>query len=470
MFLTVVRYMQAHQMALPGDRIIVGVSGGADSMVLLHILKRFAGQADLMLFAAHLNHGLRPESAREEDLVHEVCNRWQIPFYSEKVDVADEACRARKSLEEAGRDCRYRYFAHLAQQLGANRIATAHHQNDQAESVLLHLLRGSGIRGLQGMLPVNGELIRPLLCVDRQRIEQYAREHHIPYCQDESNQDPVFMRNRIRLKLIPFLEQDFNPRIVDGLNRLAAIAQEENQALEQYTEQLWPQVAREEGDSVQLSIPELARQPAALQNRLIYKALREVSGSSDWGGNDIRRIRDLLTGSGSSRVLKLGHHTQVGQVYDRLLLARHLKESPPFCYSATIPGQVDIPETGITYVLEVVDRERWEPQADTTYLDMDQLSGPFLIRSRQKGDRFSPVGFTGSKSLKKYFMEQKIPARERNKIPLFVSGQKIYAVLGHRVDQQAAVKTSTQRILVIKALPDVKTREVDPPSARNCLD
>lgn len=465
---SVTAYMQAHQMVSPGDRIVVGVSGGADSMVLLHILCQCRDSLGLELVVAHLNHDLRPEADQEEEMVQQVCRSWDVPFFAQKVDVAGEAARSHKSLEEAGRDCRYQFFHQLAERQQARRIAVAHHRNDQAETVLLHLLRGSGIRGLQGMLPVKGKIIRPLLGTTRQEIEVYARENGLVYCSDQSNNDPAFIRNRIRLELIPFLQDKFNPGIVDGLARLAGIAREENEALEYYTEQLWPQLAAPSPDGWLINGGQLSCQPQAVRNRLIFKALQETSGSSEWSRDDMARVHSLLGRSGSNLVLHMGHNVRVGLIYTDLLFARDLQESQPFCYPVSVPGKTAVTETGMTYEFIVSARADFQPAADTICLDMDKITLPLWIRSRREGDRFEPVGMTGSKTIKKYLIDKKIPARERNQVALLTSGQQIYAVLGHRIAKAAAVDENTERILVIKGCLDAKTREADPSGDRNC--
>lgn len=470
MYHKVLRYMQEHNMVLPGGKIVAGVSGGADSMVLLHILHQYCRQNNVELTAAHLNHSLREEASQDEELVRRTCQLWNIPFYSQTADVAQIAFLTGKTLEEAGRDCRYQFFNELAEQLGAERIATAHHQNDQAESVLLHLLRGSGIRGLQGMKPVNGRLIRPLLCVTRPDIEDYAQEYQLPFCQDLSNNDPTFMRNRIRLELIPYLEKAFNPRIVEGLNRLAFIAREENQSLEDITEQCWPLLAAKSGEMIEVDAEKLSQHPPALQSRLILRALQEISGFSDWSMDDLLRVRDLLGRPGSSLVLELGRNLRVGKVYERLVFTCGLLESLPFCYPVTVPGQVYLAELDKVYVFEVLDADQWQPSPGQLVLDLEHIDGPLYIRSRKEGDRFRLPGMKGRKSLKKFFMEQKVPARERNQIPLLASAQEIYAVLGLAIAEPAAVTPSTRRILVIKAQADVKTTKADTIPAQDCRD
>lgn len=457
MYQTVVRYIRDQHMAGPGNKILVGVSGGADSIALLHILKQWCADNGGQLAAAHLNHGLRSQADQDEQLVKEICLRWDIPCYTKKENVAALAAQNKKSLEEAGRDCRYQFFRELADQLKFDRIATAHHQNDQAESVLLHLLRGSGIRGLQGIRPVNGQLIRPLLCVTRQDIENYIQENQLPFCQDLTNDDPAFVRNRIRLQLIPYLQEHFNPRIVEALNRLAVIAQEENAALDEIALRQWPQISRWQETAIELDIQQLTQEPSALQSRLILRALQEVSGQGDWSQEDLLRIRDILNKPGSNLRLHLAGGIRVGKVYEKLVFSKELLDSPSFCYPVTVPGQVNIHELGITYSFDIVPAQEWQPAPGLIGLDLDRMPGPLWVRSRRAGDRLRPLGFKGRKSLKKYFMEQKIPARQRNLIPLLANEEEIYAVLGFMVTQPAAITESTQRILMIKASSDVKT-------------
>lgn len=456
MYQTVVRYINDQNMLKPGARVLVGVSGGADSMALLHILQQRCMDNGGVLWAAHLNHSLRSQAGQDEQLVRDTCRRWDIPCYTKTVDVAAVAARTKRSLEEAGRDCRYQFFRELADELGADHIATAHHQNDQAESVLLHLLRGSGIRGLQGMQPVKGKLIRPLLCVTRQDIERYVQEHQLPFFQDLTNHDPAFVRNRIRLHLIPYLQEAFNPRIVEALNRLAAIAQEENAALDEMADRQWPLLSSWVEGTLELDADRLREEPAALQSRLILRALVEVSHQSDWSRDDLLKVRELLSKPGSNLILQLADDVRVGKVYHKLVFTQDLTDSPSFCYPVTVPGQVYIRELGMNYSLAIVPAQEWQPAPDTIALDLDRLASPLCLRSRQAGDRLRPLGFKGRKSLKKYFMEQKIPARQRNRIVLLAAGEEIYAVMGFMVTQPAVVTDSTRRILVIKARPDAK--------------
>lgn len=450
----VARYLQEHNMLCDHNFIIVGVSGGPDSMALLHILYKLRGEFGFQLAVAHLNHSLRQEADDEQELVARTCTGWGIPFYAQTVDIREQAARQKKTLEEAGRDSRYQYFNQLALQLGADRIATAHHQDDQAESVLLHLLRGSGIRGLRGIMPVNGSLIRPLLGISRQEIEQYIIEHNIPSCLDLSNKNTEFLRNRIRWQLIPLLEE-YNPRIKETLAGLADIAREENDVLEKEVQAWWPEVIRQQDEGLYLDSQMISSLHPAYQKRLIMTALGQVSGHTDWSRGDVMRVWELMQQPGSSTTIDLKQNLKARKVYNQLMLAHNFPRIEPYCYELPIPGELTIPETGETYCTTVVQKDNLQPGTEETCIDYDHIQSLLWMRSRLPGDQYRPVGLKGTCKLKRLFIDLKIPQAERNAIPILISDNEILAVIGYRVAESVAVTNSTKNILVIKKVSDV---------------
>ena len=450
----VARYLQEHNMLSGYNFIIAGVSGGPDSMAMLHILSKLQEEFGFQLAVAHLNHGLRPEADDEQEMVALTCAGWGIPFYSQSIDIREQAARQKKTLEEAGRDCRYQYFNQLAHQLGADRIATAHHQDDQAESVLLHLLRGSGIRGLRGIMPVNGKLIRPLLGISRQEIEQYIIEQNIPSCLDLSNQDTEFLRNRIRWQLIPILEE-YNPRIKETLAGLADTAREENDVMEKAVAACWPEASREQDDGLYLDCAIISSLHPAYQKRLIMTALGQVSGHTDWSRGDVIRVWELLQQPGSSTTIDLKQKLKARKVYNQLILASNFPLIAPYCYELPVPGVLTIPETGETYYTTVVHKNNLQPEKEETHIDYDHIQSPLWVRSRLPGDQYRPVGLQGTCKLKRLFIDLKIPQAKRNGIPVLVSNKEILAVIGYRVAESVAVTNSTKNILVIKKVSDV---------------
>jgi len=446
----VFQYIREQNLITPGDLVIAGVSGGPDSMALLDILIQLRPRLNFQLVVAHLNHSLRPEAAAEEEFVSNYCQMIQIPFYSRQVDVQEIATREKKSLEEAGRECRYQYFAELAAKLGANRIATGHHCNDNAETVFLNLIRGSGIKGLRGIRPINGIIIRPLLCLTKNQIESYLAENSIKYCIDLSNYSTDYLRNRIRHNLIPLLEQDYNPRIVEGLNQLADIAAAENDAMETETARFWEQlVIKQETDEIILDAQRILQLHPAFQRRVIMKTLAIIQGENSWDATDVKLVTNLLSKPGSSRKLQLKQGLYVKKVYGQIIFTRKPPKKISFSYKVSVPGEVYIKEIGKSYSFQLLEGKDFKLQAGDLYLDYDKIQGELCLRSRQPGDIFCPQGMEGTKKIKDFFIDQKIPLAQRDQVPLLVAEQTIYAILGFRIAQDVAVDETTTRILLI---------------------
>jgi len=445
------RFITKHQLVKPGDRILLAVSGGPDSMCLLHMLHSLGPKLELEIAAVHLNHGLRAEAGSEEDLVREHCRRLGLALYSRQVQVDHLAREWKTSLEDAGRRARYSFFAEVAKDLEFRSIATAHHYDDVAETVLLHLLRGSGIRGLRGIMPLNGLLIRPLLGVTKAEILAYAEEKDITYCLDPSNTDPEFIRNRIRHRLIPYLQREYNPRIVEALNNLAVIAQAEDEAIESQIEHLWPGLCREEEPGLLvLSLKRWTDLHLAYKRRIVYRALKRMSDQAPWSQGDVEKIIDLEGKSGSSCTLNLKKGVRITRGYDRIIFTTLTAPKTQFREQVSIPGEIRIPQTGISLHLSRVKREHYQLQPGDMLLDLDRLPGKLWLRSRQAGDVFRPLGMQGSKKLKKWFIDNKIPAADRGRIPLLAGDEtEIYAIWGHAVSRLAAMDQGTINLLVI---------------------
>ena len=446
------KYIEQNGLIEPGERVIVGVSGGPDSIALLHILQNLAPSLHCEVLAAHLNHGLRAEAGAEELFVQEKCKAWGIDCYSRSVSVADLARAQKTTLEDTGRNARYQFFNELRERTGAQRIATAHHYDDGAETVLLHLLRGSGIKGLRGILPRSGNLIRPLLMVSKEELLTYLQAREIDYCLDQSNDDPVYLRNRIRHSLIPYLQKEFNPRIVVKLNQLAFIARDENEALEEESRRLWVGVLlKEEGDSLVLDNQALILLPRAYQRRIILRAFAQLTSESEWNLEDVQKVLELSHKQGSSLTLHLKKKVRVNKSYDRMIFTTQRLESLSFQYEVSVPGQVEIPETGETYQFTLLKWEDYYPESEDIYLDYDRLPAKIYLRSRRAGDIFRPQGMTGSKKLKKYFIDLKVPYFERDRVALLANdGREIFAVLGLGISRMAAISSDTRTVLLIK--------------------
>lgn len=440
----------------PGDRLVLGVSGGPDSMALLYVMAALRNRLDIDIAAAHVDHGLRSEAREEQDFVEATCRQLGVDFFKHRIDARQVAYSEQKTLEEAGRDERYRFFREIARKIEAGLIATAHHRDDVAETVLLHLLRGSGLKGLRGILPRQGDLMRPLLCVGKEDILLYLKQGNLRYYIDESNEDLRFTRNRIRHELIPLLQSGYNARIVDNLNQLALIARDENRWLEDlasegYAAALLPDTGHP-GEIV-LDAAILREQPAACQRRVLYAALSRLGGQSGWEMQDIEKVRSLQSKPGSARVLHLKKGLRVRKVYNRLIFSKGMPDQSSFCYQVKeIPGFIDVYETGERYILELVD-QIGTVSPSVLYLDYDRIEGDLCLRTRQEGDRFRPAAGNGSKKLKKYFIDLKIPWEKRETMALLAVGKEILAIPGMDLSQTVRPGSSTRRYLVVRRKP-----------------
>lgn len=445
------RFIDNHQLIEKNDKILLAVSGGPDSMALLHIMSGLQEQLQFKIGVAHLNHQLRPEAEAEQQYLKKYCQTYNIVFYSRSVDVLAYARSEKKSLEEAGRDQRYQFFSELLQQFEWNKLATAHHKDDRAETVLLHLLRGSGVKGLRSIMPVSGSLIRPLLVVSKTEILAYLDLNGINYYIDESNYDLSYLRNRVRHELLPIL-QTYNPQIVAGLNQLADIAEEENRAIERENDLLWVQlIISEQAGKIILNNKKLQQVMPAYQRRLVQKALTRLKGYSGWSMPAIDYVLNLAKKTGSAKHINLPQGVLVSKQYGELVFSLRQQQERSFFYEISLPGSVSIEETGEIFSFTIVTRENFQSANGETYLDYDKIEQPLFLRSRVDGDRFAPAYMQGTKKLKDYFIDIKLPVVERNLVPVLASKQEIYALLGYRLARNASVDSATRNILVIKS-------------------
>ena len=466
-FRTVRETIALHRMFENGDRVLLAVSGGPDSVTLATVIHTLAAEYCLELAVAHLNHGLRQEdSDRDAEFAAVFARKLQVPFYAEKKDLAAWQQNRRFSPEEAARRMRYEFLDAVAKNNGFNKIAFGHHADDSAELVLMNLLRGSGPLGLSGIAAVrDGKIVRPLIGLKRAEIMAYVAEKKLPYVVDASNTDPRFLRNRIRHHLIPELQNSYNPKITDTLNRLGTILQAENRWLEEMLQPVFERcVLDRQAGKISLSIARLNRETTAVRRRIVRKAIL-------WVHKDLRR----MTLFHIDAVLQLAEKGPLG---GRLNLPAGIRVK---CNRGKITvvdgpaGRVDagdqqpaplvedyqyrispgrsliIRETGAVITLSEIQPHQL-PVFDRgarhlAFFDMDCLQFPLVVRNFRAGDRFSPLGVDGSQKVKKYFNNHKVPAAERKKCPLVLSQGKIIWVAGHRLDNDVKVGPGTRCIL-----------------------
>ncbi len=451
-------FIKKHCLLVQGDTIVVAVSGGPDSLCLLHLLYRMRDELDLKLVVAHLNHGLRPEAAREAQGVKKLSESLAVKFETKKVDVKRLKKEFGISEEEAGRKARYELFFEVARRYEASVIALGHHLDDQSETVLLNIIRGTGVDGLAGMLPLRirkkVKLIRPLLCLRRAEIEAYCRDHGLQPFTDSSNLETDYTRNKLRLELIPRLEEDYNPRIREALFNLAALAAEDRRMLRNLALKKYLQLSRSRTGKTYIARQALLGLPGALQGRVLHYALKKFVSAKKISRVHIGRLLDLARSGSTGSVLSLPGAVEAYCSYNLLVLAalprRERTKFRPV--KLAVPGKTLLPGgAAITARLAETEGLSWPPHSNQAYLDFHKIPGDALeVRTRWPGARFYPQGSGGSKKLKDFLIDQKIPAGRRDNLPLVTEGSEIIWVAGVRIAEPYRLTGDSKKALVLE--------------------
>lgn len=468
------RFIIRNQLFSEGEAVVVAVSGGPDSLCLLHMLQRLSSELKLRLVVAHLNHCLRPEALQEAEGVEKISSAWSLPFETKSVDIRSYKKEHGLSEEEAGRRARYRFLFDIAGRYGASTIALGHHLDDQAETVLLNVLRGSGVDGLAGILPKRSRnrinLVRPLLCLRRSEIEDYCRKNSLQPYTDSSNLETDYTRNKLRLELIPHLEERYNPRIREALFGLAALAAADRLFLTCLAQKKLSYLARISSKEIQLNRQKLLLLPSALRGRVLRLALQRYAPAKRISRIHIEQLLDLAENGRTGKQLNLPGGIRACNSYDRLVLipAFHPGEEKLKPVSLRIPGTTVLPGgTAIGAHIAHLSELDWPPPSYRACLDYNKLSGCSLsVRLRRPGDRFYPQGAPGSKKLKAFLIDQKIPLYRREFLPLVTSGDEIIWIAGIRIAHPYRVTEQTKEVLVLDykmlkpSRPGIKRKDV----------
>jgi tRNA(Ile)-lysidine synthase len=456
-------------MLVPGDRVLIGVSGGPDSMVLLHLLNHMSLGLDIRLGVAHLHHDLRGAAAdRDARLVRRTATKLELPCHVTRAHVIKVKRKLGISLEDAAHRVRYAFFNATMRHRGYNKLALGHHMADNAEHVLMAILRGTGPRGLSGIAPVReNRIVRPLIDACRSHIDAYVKTAGIPCNKDSSNTDQRFDRNRIRHHLLPLLRSGYNPRIIESLNRLADIMRTETAWTEALVETEWQTAVRQRTpDTVSIASDALTRSHRALARRLVRKAMESLTGSIrkiQYG--HIEDVLDMAATSGGEtktrhlpggiRVCRRGQTVEISSGHPA---GRPDSGDPAACSTKTdvtvdgpFPSQVVLPVLGVGLRFTVRrpdELPHWSEAKDNrAYLDLHRLRLPLTVRTTIPGDRFRPMGAGGTQKVKKYFIDHRIPRQIRARTPVLTDCRRIVWLVGLRIDDSVKITPETTHIL-----------------------
>ena len=467
---TVEQTVTTYGMLKPGDSVLVGVSGGPDSVALFHLLLTLVSRFSLRLGVAHLNHCLRQnDSDKDAEFVASLAGGFDIPCYIHKANVRKYQIENKLSLEEAARRVRHTFLNKVAEKNRFNKIALGHHFDDNAELVLMNLFRGSGPLGISGIPPVrDGKIIRPLIQSNRSEIIAFLDQNGLKYISDASNRDTRFLRNRIRHDLIPLLKTSYNPKISQSLNRLASIIRSEEEWIEDVIHPLFEKAAINIQDGrIALSVSILNQIHVAAQRRIIRKAISKIKGNlKRIGLTHIDSAIDLVESGPVYGNIDLPDRIRIQRKGDVLVFSREKNrlrnadvtsgraemfafeyriEKPESIFIKEINAHIKFTEMGIENLTDLC-----RTGQNTGFFDRDALSFPLVLRNFRHGDRFMPLGMTGTQKIKKFFIDKKIPRKERMKCPILLCRGKIIWVTGYRIDESVKVKPTTKNVLKVE--------------------
>lgn len=459
----VLETIRHHALVPPGGRVVVALSGGPDSVALLRLLRELeASGAIVVAAAAHLNHGLRAEAHDDEQFCRALAAELGVPFRADLIDVRARASRERSSFETAGRHARYELFERVAGEFAADVIATGHTRDDQAETYLLRLLRGAGPRGLAGIRPRTGRVVRPLIDIGRGELREYLAALAQPFREDASNADLTIPRNRIRHELLPLLESRYTPGIANVLARDAAIARDDEDRLHQEAIEVVDSIvlpgsrdANASDGTVEIDGPGLARLHPAIASRAARILLERAAAGRFVGFDHLQRFLGLAAAGDAgavnlpgSRAVRHGDVIELGR-----RPARPFQNS--FQVSLSIPGEVVVDDWVVTALESEPDGHAGAVAVEDGLAgaSVQGVSLPLTVRSRRPGDRLKPFGMGGqTKKLQDLLVDRKVARERRDRLPLVVDAKdRIVWVVGHAMTEDFRVTTPSQAVIILKA-------------------
>ena len=487
----VLHFCQKHQLVSGQHPLLVAVSGGPDSVCLLHVLVKLQDELGIRLHVAHLNHQLRgTESEADAQYVSDLAHRLDIPATIEQRDVKAYQAQQHISLEEAAREVRYTFLAQVAKSIGADRAAVGHTADDHIETILMHLIRGTGTRGLRGLQPSSRWqsktdsliIIRPLLEVSREETAGYCHRHDLRPRIDASNLSLSPLRNRIRHQLLPLLKS-YNPQVTEALLRTARIATDDLAFLDKEIAQVWNEIARKQESTIILDKARFLELPSALKRHLLRTSIEKLLGNiMDIETRHIEQIMAALTKPAGKRI-SLPEGLIFSIDYDRYLLGRDPASLSPFPILEAeiplkIPGETSLPGWHVEATIIDPSVVKGKPEGAnapsettiplpldkgkgikgigsmnndfTAYFDLDKTGDKLAVRSRQPGDRFQPLGLSQPKKLNEFMIDSKIPSAWRQRIPIVCSPKQILWVVGWRIDDRVKVTDNTKQVLCLE--------------------
>lgn len=430
-----------------GDTVIVGASGGPDSQFMIYILEKFRKELGFEMVLAHLNHLHRREANKDEELVRKTAEKLGLDFFSRSRSMDDLASKLKISPEDAGRRLRYEFFGDLAKKYPTSKIAVAHNKDDQAETVLMRIIRGTGLDGLRAMDYRTGNIIRPILDIKKKEILEYLDENNIAYAIDHTNFENDYTRNKVRLDIIPILEE-INPNVIDSVFSLSALAKDDLKILDKIVDEKFKEMARISQGEISFDKEKFDQEDPAILRRILRKSVEILKGQikdlSKENLVDFLKIKDLETG----KVL-IKDDLSLRKSYDSYILEEITKKEKNLT-EKYLGDQETVFYNGFYIKTSIINSDKYEKDKNVGYFDYDLLDFPLKVRTRRPGDRIVPLGHKSEKKLKDFLSDQKIDRKRRDNLPLILSKDKIIWLAPLRMSDEFKVSSGTKKILKIE--------------------
>ena len=454
MITRVEEYIKTHELIQKGDRIVIGISGGADSVCLFHVLHSLKEQWDLSLILVHINHNIRQTAKRDEDFVKQLCEEKGDPIYVFSKSITEYAKERKISVEEAGREYRYQVFKEVFEKEKANKIAVAHHENDVAETFLFHSIRGTSLKGLGAIQPKNNEIVRPLLCLTKKEIEAYLKQNHMIWMEDETNQENHYSRNKIRNQVIPILEE-MNPKAVSHIASCAQDLRELNEYIQSEAKKAYEVCVKKNKDGLLLLEQPFLELPDVLKReviKLIYENF--VNSLKNIGRIHYDMVLDTFTyQTGGKRELPgkiMWIREPQGIFFEKT--GNTPRKTEPVWFELEDLKAIETKIDEISIKFELIENKNVEilKKTYTKMFDYDKIKDKLCLRSHEDGDFFIMNATGNKKNLRRYFIDEKIPAKDRESIPLLAEDSHILWVIGKRISEYYKVTKDTKWILRVE--------------------
>ena len=454
-FEKVLSTINKHELIQKGDKIVVGLSGGPDSVCLLHILSRLKEELDLEIYAAHLNHQIRGiEAQKDAFYISKLCEEMGITFFIKSINVPEYCEKNGVSIEEGARKLRYEMFYEIKNNTRANKIAIGHNLNDQAETILMRMMRGTGLQGLKGIEYIrDGVIIRPILDIERNDIEEYCKKNKLNPRIDKTNLESIYTRNKIRLELIPYMKDNFNSNIIESIVRMGNSLRSDNDYIESEALIKFKEVSNIKSDSVELNLKPYINLHNSMKVRILRNSIKHILGDTNL--IDQRHIDDIIELEDESKIDKVINLPRGIYVYRKknsiILTNKEIViEEIEFCYNIPSNGFIKVKEIGTiieTQVVSIDKYKRSKSDKSCKWFDFNKIKGGIVVRNRRSGDKIKLSG--GSKKIKDLFIDIKIPKEDRCKVPVIADDQGILSVGNFRNSENYKIDEETKEVLKV---------------------